>query len=149
LGYRLRPAPAIKELWWSPPTPEWTKINTNGSAAGSLGPASYEGVFRRYRCCCFTSPLSIPDVFEAKLFGFKALEVAQSNYWFSLWIEAGSVYLVELVRNHSRDVLWRFHVAWTRSLELLEFILFYVSHVYREGNQLAGCLVSNGSFRFS
>ena len=95
---------------------------------------------------CFDLSLTILHVFEAELARLiKALELAQSNHWFLLWIEADSIYLVEVVRNRSRDVPWRFRAAWMRSLEFLESVLFQISHVHREGNQLADCLTSHGS----
>ena len=116
---------------------------------GLPGLASCRGVFRTYMSFvrgCFASSVLILHEYEAELAELiKALELAQSNYWSSLWIEADSVYLVELVRNRSRYVPWRFSAAWTRSLEFLKSIIFHVSHVYREGNQLADWLASHGS----
>ena len=136
-------------MWWSPPRPGWTKINTDGSAVGSPGITSCRGVFRMYMNfvhSCFDLSLTILHVFEAELAGLiKALELAQSNHWFLLWIEADSIYLVEVVRKCSRDVPWRFRAAWMRSLEFLESVLFQISHVHREGNQLVDCLTSHGS----
>ena len=139
MGCRLRPAPVIREVWWSPPRPGWTKLIPTARRLVC--------VFRTCRGFirgCFTSSPPILHALEAELGTMiNALELAQSNYWSPLWIETDSVYLVELVRNRSRDVFWRFHAAWTRSLEFLESIIFHVSQANSEGNKLADCLTSH------
>ena len=84
-------------------------MNTDGSEAGLPGPTSCGGVLRTYMGFvrdCFASPPSILHAFDVELTELiKTLEQAQSNHRFPLWIEADSVYLVELLRNRSRDIV--------------------------------------------
>ncbi|KAK2658724.1 hypothetical protein Ddye_005257 [Dipteronia dyeriana] len=41
----LGKAPVIRGVIWSPPAPGWIKVNTYGTALGSLGVEGYGGVF--------------------------------------------------------------------------------------------------------
>ncbi|KAK3198376.1 hypothetical protein Dsin_021791 [Dipteronia sinensis] len=45
LSGRPGKAPVIRGMVWSPPAPEWIKVNTDGAALGSPGVGGCEGVF--------------------------------------------------------------------------------------------------------
>ena len=54
-------APVIKSVVWSPPTPGWIKVNTDGVAMGSPGVGGCGGIFQNCRAFvkgCFAIPLS-------------------------------------------------------------------------------------------
>ena len=80
-GLRGRPprAPVIKSVVWSPPSPGWVKVHTNGAALGSPGAGGCRsGVFRNCRSFvkgCFADPIGSVFAFEAEL-----LAVSMASY---------------------------------------------------------------------
>ncbi|KAK2638168.1 hypothetical protein Ddye_025963 [Dipteronia dyeriana] len=62
--------PVIRSVIWSPPTPGWTKVNTDGTALSSPGDGGCGGIFRNCRAFvkgCFAVPLDHVFTFEAEL----------------------------------------------------------------------------------
>lgn len=80
---RVGKAPKIIEVQWLPPNPGWIKVNTDGSANGSPGPASCSCVFRTYRgFCkgCFSCPHWSGLCFRGWTFGYHhCLRLCQNN----------------------------------------------------------------------
>ncbi|KAI9198283.1 hypothetical protein LWI28_012969 [Acer negundo] len=71
-GLQGRPfeAAVIKSVIWSPPTPDWIKVNTDGVVMGSSGFGGCGGIFRNCRAFvkgCFAIPLGQVFAFEAEL----------------------------------------------------------------------------------
>ena len=83
--------------------------------------------------------------FEAELSTvIKAIEYAFDFGWSNLWIECDSSYMISLLSCRSSIVPWRFLSSWRRCLVYLSSMEIFVSHIYREGNQVADSLVSHG-----
>ncbi|KAK3200069.1 hypothetical protein Dsin_023484 [Dipteronia sinensis] len=145
---RLSRAPRIIEIYWRPPPLGWIKVNKDGACLGSPGPSSCCGVFRNHRGFvkgCFASPLGIMHAFEAELsVVIKAIEYAFGFGWHNLWIECDSSYMVSLLSCRSPNVPWRFLSSWRRCLVYLTSMKIFVSHIYREGNQVGNSLASHG-----
>ncbi|KAK0572334.1 hypothetical protein LWI29_030054 [Acer saccharum] len=139
-------APRILEVNWHPPPPGCLKVNTDGAAFGSPGLAGCAGVFRTCRGFvrgCFAIPLGVCFAFEAELAAaVHAIDYAWTFGWHRLWLESDSTFVVNILRSRSRKVPWRWRPAWDRCLRLISQMDFAVTHIYREGNQVADSLAS-------
>ncbi|KAK0575059.1 hypothetical protein LWI29_033415 [Acer saccharum] len=139
-------APRILEVNWHPPPPGCLKVNTDGAAFGSPGLAGCAGVFRTCRGFvrgCFAIPLGVCFAFEAELAAaVHAIDYAWTFGWHRLWLESDSTFVVNILRSRSRIVPWRWRPAWDRCLRLISQMDFAVTHIYREGNQVADSLAS-------
>ncbi|KAK3212733.1 hypothetical protein Dsin_017439 [Dipteronia sinensis] len=80
-----------------------------------------------------------------KVFAFEAELLADSfaiNYawnlgWHRIWLESDSSYVVQLLLIRSDQVTWRVRQAWQRCIHQISHMEFQVSHIFREGNQMA------------
>jgi len=73
----------------------------------------------------------------------RTIEVAHSKNWNSLWLELDSTLVVNGFKSNS-EVPWMLRNRWNNCKYLLSNMNFYVSYVYREGNQCANSLASLG-----
>ncbi|KAK3221988.1 hypothetical protein Dsin_009013 [Dipteronia sinensis] len=146
LGLSGRPgkAPIIRSVVWSPPAPRWIKVNTDGAALGSPGVGDYGGVFRTCRSfvkACFVVPLGQVFAFEAELLAASlAINYAWNLGWSRIWLESDSSYVVQLLSIRSDQVTWSVRQAWQRCIHQISHMEFQVSHIFREGNQVADAL---------
>ncbi|KAK3229688.1 hypothetical protein Dsin_001569 [Dipteronia sinensis] len=143
LDLRGRPAraPVIMSVIWSPPASGWIKVNTDGAALSSPGVGDCGGVFRNCRAFvkgCFAVPLGVVFAFEVELFaGSMAINLAWQNGWHQIWLESDSSYMVHLLAPRFEQVLWRIRQAWQHCIYQISNMEFHVSHIFREGNQVA------------
>ncbi|XP_057789598.1 uncharacterized protein LOC131006455 [Salvia miltiorrhiza] len=91
---RAAPPPEFINVYWWPPSGEWIKVNTDGSALGALGKIAAGGVFRdkfSWVRGCFHIKGGIGYAFEAELLAvITALRLAHDRKWHYLWIESDS-----------------------------------------------------------
>ena len=145
-GLQGRPskAPVIKSVIWSPPAPGWIKVNTDGAAMGSPGVGGCGGIFRNCRAFvkgCFAIPLGQVFAFEAELLAASLdINFAWKYGWHRIWLESVSSYVVQLLSSRSELVPWRVRQAWQRCIFQISHMDFQVSHIFREGNQVADTL---------
>ncbi|XP_057774946.1 uncharacterized protein LOC130993927 [Salvia miltiorrhiza] len=143
---RASPPPLMIEVYWWPPVGQWIKVNTDGSAAGSPGAIAAGTVFRDkfgWVRGCFHLKCGRGYAFEAELYAvITAITIAHARGWMFLWIEADSMYVVNLLSSRARDVPWRFVASWNRTLNLLMDMQIMVSHIYREGNAAADIMAN-------
>lgn len=115
---RFKGTTIAKEVLWLRPQPGWTKVNCDGAAFGQPGMASSGGVFRMYRGFSrgsFALPLGVQTSIFAELMGLiVAVELADIEGWFPLWIETDSTYVVSKVLSNSQDVPWSMKVRWRK-----------------------------------
>jgi len=82
--------------------------------------------------------------FQAELIGaMRATETAHQNGWNNLWLELDSAMVVHALNSNSQ-VPCRLRNRWLNCRTLLQSMNFYVSHVFREGNQCADGLANIG-----
>ncbi|XP_057775188.1 uncharacterized protein LOC130994172 [Salvia miltiorrhiza] len=148
IGVRGRAAPPptyISVNWWPPPAP-WMKVNTDGSALGAPGNISYGGVFRDHWGWvrgCFHYKCGMGYAFEAELLAvIMAVRIARTRNWTNLWIESDSTYVVSLLRDKAKSVPWRFKASWDDTLNSLNLFHLHITHIYREGNQVADLMAN-------
>ena len=144
-----RKAPRIIPVTWRPPSVDWVKVNTDGSALGAPGPSGAGGIFRNARgfskgCFAFSTGEAFAFVAELQAAMF-AVTMASERGWSHVWLESDSTYVVNLFKTRSTEVPWSCRVQWAACLRLLQNMSLVVSHIYREGNQVADALANHGA----
>ena len=90
---------------------------------------------------CFAIPLGQVFAFEAELLAASmAINFAWQNGWHRLWLESDSSYVVQLLSSRFEQVPWRIRQVWQRCIYQISKMEFQVSHIFREGNQVADAL---------
>jgi ribonuclease HI len=139
-------APVIKEIFWNPPLQNWSKCNIDGAC--SQGKASCSGIFRNHEAeflFCFAEPLGNFSPLHAELCGaMRAIEIAYHLNWKNLWLETDSSVVVSAFNNSFEPVVWNLRNRWHTTLSLLNDMNCIVTHIHREGNQVADLLAKHG-----
>ncbi|KAL6142820.1 hypothetical protein ACLB2K_061096 [Fragaria x ananassa] len=138
----------IREVNWHAPNAFEFKVNTDGAARGSPGPAGYGGIFRDHwgNCMgCFAGSMGIATALEAELQAIiHAVSMASRKGWRSLWIECDSAIAIHFLANNKSSVPWRLRADWINCCSILSSMQVRFSHILREGNQVADCLANFG-----
>jgi ribonuclease HI len=141
--------PFVKEIIRNPPLPSWVKCNVDGASKGNPGQASCGGIFRNNFSdflLCFAEPLGFDSSYHAELQGaLRAIEVAHQMNWNKLWLETDSNLVVLAFTKPDIHVPWFLRNRWHNALILTRQMDFLVSHICREGNQVADVLANYGS----
>jgi ribonuclease HI len=74
----------------------------------------------------------------------RAIEIAFQNHWGNLWLESDSSCVVATFHNPNKPVAWCLRNRWKNALYMTTQMNFMVSHIYREGNQVADLLATHG-----
>lgn len=150
LGVKCQPnkSPKIIEVHWIPPHTQWIKVNTDGMALGTPGKAAIGAIFRNNRGFskgCFCKFIGIQNAFVAELTAFiTAVNIAWLKNWKKIWFELDSKSVVNCIQNSSFKPPWQLFNEWNNCHHQLQHMQYYISHVYREGNQAADTLSKMG-----
>jgi ribonuclease HI len=140
--------PIVKEIFWNPPLLNWVKCNIDGASKGNPGLSSCGGIFRNNEAdflLCFAEPLGFTSSYHAELQGaLRAIEVAHQMNLNNLWLETDSSLVVLAFKNPDFLVTWSLRNRWQNVLTKLRQMNFIVSHICREGNQVADSLANYG-----
>jgi ribonuclease HI len=138
-------APSIKEVLWCPPRLNWMKCNTDGAATTET--ASYGGIFRDHLADFrggFAENIGKNSAFFAEILGaIRAIEIAFQNHWYNLWLETDSALVVKAFSNQAL-IPWQLRNRCLNSLVRTRNMNFFVSHIYREGNECADAFANLG-----
>ncbi|KAL6144350.1 hypothetical protein ACLB2K_055044 [Fragaria x ananassa] len=138
----------IREVNWHAPNAFEFKVNTDGAARGSPGPAGYGGIFQDHwgNCMgCFAGSMGIATALEAELQAIiHAVSMASRKGWRSLWIECDSAIAIQFLANNKGSVPWRLRADWINCCSILSSMQVRFSHIFREGNHVADCLANFG-----
>ena len=138
----------IHEVYWLLPPPNFIKINTDGAMRDSSKQASCGGVFRDSRGAiigAFSSFLGNKTPLEAELYGvIKAIQIAFVNNWHCVWLEVDSILTVKMIMNNKIDVPSTIKEEWQHTLQLIQEMDIIISHIFREGNEVADKLANFG-----
>jgi ribonuclease HI len=74
----------------------------------------------------------------------RAIEIAYQLNWKKLWLETDSSMVVAAFTNPSVPVTWNLRNMWNNVLNLLTNMNCIVTHIHREGNQVADILARHG-----
>lgn len=149
LRVKGRPVPIVDyiQVIWELPPLNWVKINTDGAAKGQPGIISCGGVFRCSEgsvLSCFHWDLGIGFAFEAEIMAvIISLEFAKGLGLAAIWLESDSTFVVGMLSDRREDIPWRMRARWLQILEYIGSVSFRVSHVFREGNQVADRLAGD------
>ncbi|CAJ2670958.1 unnamed protein product [Trifolium pratense] len=140
--------PVIKEIYWQPPLLNWIKCNIDGASCGNPGNASCGGIFRNHEADFiygFAEPLGVASSVFAELCGaMRAIEIAYQKNWRSLWLESDSTIVVSTFNNPSKPVSWALRNRWKNVLFMISQMNCIVTHIFREGNQVADLMANHG-----
>jgi ribonuclease HI len=93
----------------------------------------------------YAEPLGIASSFFAEICGaMRAIEVAFHHNWHNLWLETDSSLVVAAFSNPATLISWRIRNRWRNILSMIKQMNFMVTHIYREGNQVADLLANHG-----
>jgi ribonuclease HI len=138
----------LKEVCWQPPLIGWLKCNIDGVAAGCPGNASCGGVFRNHSAdfiLSFAEPLGLSTSYFAELCGaMRAIEIAFQNNWHDIWIETDSCLVVSAFQCPNRAAPWVLRNRWRNVVHMVKGMNCLVTHIYREGNQVADLMANHG-----
>jgi ribonuclease HI len=138
----------LKEVYWHPPLINWLKCNIDGASSGNPGNAACGGIFRNHESDFvygFAEPIGDTTAYIAEMSGaIRAIEIAFQNQWTNLWIESDSSSVVAAFHNPDKPVAWCLSNRWKNTLHMTKQMNFMVSHIYREGNQVADLLANHG-----
>jgi ribonuclease HI len=127
---------------------DWYKCNIDGAFCGSSGNASCGGIFRNHEAefvYGFAEPLTVTNAFCAELCGFmRAIEIAYNKHWNHLWIESDSLSVVSAFLHPAKSVAWSLSNRWKNVIFMASQMNIIVTHIYREGNQVADLLANYG-----
>jgi len=136
----------IKEIICQPPFPSWFKCNTDGASKGNPGISGCGGIFRDHAAeaiLCFAEPHGFTNSYYVELCAFmRVVEIAHQNNWHNIWIETDSA-LVVMAANSSDQVPWELRNRWLNVMTNLNTMNYLVSHIFREGNQIADLLANH------
>ncbi|KAK2430924.1 hypothetical protein QL285_029213 [Trifolium repens] len=145
--HRSRPN-ILKEVLWHPPLLTWLKCNIDGASCGNPGIAACGGIFRDHNADFvygFAEPLGTCSAYVAEMRGFmRAIEIAFHKQWNHLWIESDSSTVVSAFINPDHQVAWSLRTRWHNALFMARHMHVIVTHIYREGNQVADLLANHG-----
>jgi len=123
--------------WWLP-----LFLTTLAPSLSACG-----GIFRNHNSnaiLCFSEPLGICTSYQAELCGFiRAVETNHENNWNNIWIETDSS-LVVLASKSSNQIPWNLRNCLNNVKVILQGLNCIISHIYREGNQVADSLANHG-----
>jgi ribonuclease HI len=140
--------PTVKEIHWHPPLLNWVKCNIDGASHGNPGPASCGGVFRNYQAnflYAFAKPLGFASSYHAELCGaMQAVDIAFCRNWKNLWLETDSTLVVLAFKSNPQLIPWALRNRWKNVLVKVSSLNFRVTHICREGNQVADLFANHG-----
>ncbi|GAU31405.1 hypothetical protein TSUD_370540 [Trifolium subterraneum] len=138
----------LKEICWQPPVLNWLKCNIDGASIGNPGLASCAGVFRDASAdfvLGFAEPLGVATSFFAELCGaMRAIEIAYHNHWQNIWVETDSTLVITAFQKQNHIVPWSLRNRWKNTLYMARTLNLILTHIFREGNQVADILANHG-----
>jgi ribonuclease HI len=74
----------------------------------------------------------------------RAIEIAYQKQWMHLWLETDSSLVVNAFKNPDKPVAWQIRNRWKNVLFMFRQMNCVVTHIFREGNQVADSLANHG-----
>lgn len=139
----LHPPKASKiiEVLWLPPTRGWLKCNMNGPYSNSL--ASCGRFFRDEHqdlFYAFSELVEGSSSLHTELYGIiMAIDITIHFSWNKLWLKMNSTFVL-LALQDSKVVSWNIKTKWLNIMVKVKSMSFFVTHIFREGNQWANKL---------
>ncbi|PNY01473.1 ribonuclease H [Trifolium pratense] len=95
--------------------------------------------------------LGVASAYFSELCGARsAIEIAYSKNWLNIWLETDSSLVVSAFKNPTKSVACSLRNRWNNVLFMITQMNCIVTHIYREGNQVADLIANHGlSLAFS
>jgi hypothetical protein len=74
----------------------------------------------------------------------RAIEIAFDKQWTRLWIETDYLSVVSTFNRPDRQVAWSLRNRWNNVILKARQMNVIITHIYREGNQVADSLANYG-----
>ncbi|CAL1355748.1 unnamed protein product [Linum trigynum] len=145
LGHRSAPTQRVtKDISWIPPPLGWCKLNVDGAANGTHGPAGAGGILRdhqgRWRRG-FIVNMGTCSAIQAELWGiFHGLGLAWQNGSRTLIVETDSQLALQLIEKRKDPVHPLATLLTAIRRRLAQDWVVRLCHTYREGNRVADWL---------
>jgi ribonuclease HI len=105
----------------------------------------FSKIMRHNFIYAFAEPLGISSSFVAEICGaMRAIEIAYQKHWQHLWLESDSSLVVAAFKNPDKPVAWQLSNRWRNVMFMFRQMNCVVTHIYREGNQVADSLANHG-----
>lgn len=102
-------------------------------------------IYRGFSRGSLAVPLGIQIALYTEILGsINVVDLASFKGRFPFWIEIDSSLLVSKVTSKSIDVPWKRRLRWRRCLDVRFANTFSITHIFREGNQVADKLANVG-----
>ena len=145
---KMPKARIVVEVGWVKPPMGWVKLNTDGSAIGSMGCAGGGGVIRNHEgqwLRGYARLLGCSNSCIAELWALRdglllAIEIGLNN----IIIEMDALSIVLLMKNNTANLLMKPLLTDCRNL-LSKIPNKQIVHIYREANQCADTLATIGA----
>ncbi|KAB5533656.1 hypothetical protein DKX38_016742 [Salix brachista] len=146
--YVLEQVYSPKMVRWIKPKEQCFKLNVDGSFQGNSVVAGGGGILRDWHdnvSFFFFLPLKAKSALHAEIQTlYHGLNICKDRGIGRVWIEMDALSVINLVQNRcigSWDVCYSLQGIY----DCLNFFQFHLTHIYREGNQVADHLVVLGS----
>ncbi|CAL1399589.1 unnamed protein product [Linum trigynum] len=134
----------LREIGWTPPPAGWTKINVDGAANGTQGPAGAGGVLRDHLggwLKGFVVNLGTCSAVQAELWGiYHGLGVAWQAGSRTLIVESDSQMALQLIEKRNDLVHPQATLLTAIRRRIAQDWVVKLVHTYREGNRVADWL---------
>ncbi|XP_011620451.1 uncharacterized protein LOC105420038 [Amborella trichopoda] len=144
---RSRPKTPVAIIW-SKPVEGWFKLNVDGCALGNPNHSGAGGVFRNsmgISSWTFSSYLSNTTNFFAEFSAlFQGIEIAKEKGVERFLIECDSIVVIEAIKG--RKIPWKFSQKLLILRTYLDDILWKITHIFREGNNVADLLAKKATY---
>lgn len=140
-------APKFIPVCWVPPSPNWVKVNTDGSYR-EPNVAGFGGIFLCNAVSfmgAFSCKVNVASAVEAELLAMiEAVSLAWLKGWQHLWLETDSLLVLHYFKSPTM-VPWRLRIPWVNCLHVTKQMHFHISHTFREGNLVVDILANYGA----
>jgi hypothetical protein len=105
----------------------------------------FSGIMKLILSMPLLSLLGFASSYVAELCGaMRAIEIAFHHNWSNLWIESDSSIVVSAFSNPTKPVPWQLRNKWKNVMFMVRQLNCILTHIYREGNQVADSLANHG-----
>ncbi|KAJ6684500.1 RETROTRANSPOSON UNCLASSIFIED-LIKE PROTEIN [Salix purpurea] len=137
-----------KIVQWIKPKEHCFKLNVDGSFQGNSDVAGGGGILRDWHgnvSFFFFLPLKAKSVLHAEILTlYHGLNICKDRGIGRVWIEMDALSVINLVQNRCIGS-WEVCYSLQGIYDCLDSFQFHLSHIYREGNQVADHLAALGS----
>ncbi|KAL0283502.1 UNVERIFIED_CONTAM: putative ribonuclease H protein [Sesamum radiatum] len=133
---------------WRKPQEGWYKLNTDGASKGNPGISGAGGILRDQLgkvIFAFQEPLGIATNTQAELSAIHRGQICISRGIRKVWIETDATAIIKLISAPQRGA-WNLQVNLQNICKSLDQMEHKISHIFREGNQVADFLANQACY---